>query len=65
MSNKEVHEFSNMLRQGLEIAERNMLEEKALHDEDIIVSPDGETFQRIPARQIIEETSEGADEQQC
>lgn len=60
MSDKEVREFSDKLRQGLEIAERKMLEEKALHDEDIIVSSDGETFQRIPAKQIIENSSKEA-----
>ncbi len=53
MSNKEVKDFSEIVRNGLEIAERRMLEEKALHDEDIIVSPDGKTFQRIPARQLL------------
>ena len=53
MSNKEVREFSEKLKQGRELAERRMLEEKALRGEDIIVSSDGKTFQRIPARQII------------
>lgn len=39
------------------IAERIMLEEKALHNEDLIVSSDGETFQRISAKEIIENTT--------
>jgi hypothetical protein len=30
-----------------------MLEEKALRGEDIIVSADGKTIQRIPASQVI------------
>ena len=53
MTNKEIKEFSEKLKLGLEIAERRMLEEKALHGEDIIVSSDGETFRRIPAKQLI------------
>jgi len=53
MSDKEVKEFSEKLRNGLEIAERRMLEEKALRGEDIIVSSDGKTIERIPARQLL------------
>lgn len=53
MSNKEVKEFSEKLRNGLEIAERRMIEEKALHGEDIIVSSDGKTIERIPAKQLL------------
>lgn len=54
MSNKEIKEFSEKLRNGLEIAEKRMLEEKALRGEDIIVSSDGKTIERIPARQLVE-----------
>ena len=53
MSDKEVKEFSENLRSGLEIAEKRMLEEKALRGEDIIVSSDGKTIERIPARQLL------------
>ena len=53
MSNKEVIEFSEKLKRGLEIAERKMLEEKAMRGEDVIVSSDGKTFQHIPAKQVI------------
>ena len=53
MSNKEVKEFSEKLKAGLVIAERRMLEEKALRDEDIIVSSDGKTIERIPAKQLL------------
>jgi hypothetical protein len=55
MSNKEVKEFSEKLRNGLKLAEKRMLEDKALRGEDIIVSSDGETYQSIPAKQVIEE----------
>jgi hypothetical protein len=41
------------LKYGLEVAERRMLEEKALRNEDIIVSSDGKTIERIPARQLL------------
>ena len=57
MSNKEVKDFSEKLKRGLELAEQRMLQEKALRGEDIIVSPDGKTIQRIPAKELIVETA--------
>ena len=53
MSNKEVKEFTRKLEDGLQIAEKRMLEEKALRGEDIIVSSDGKTIERIPAKQLL------------
>lgn len=52
MSNKE---FSERLKAGIELAGKRMLQEKALRNEDIIVSSDGKTIRHIPARQIIAE----------
>lgn len=46
-------EFSAKLKRGLEIAEKRMLEEKAMRGEDIIVSSDGKTIERIPAREVL------------
>ena len=53
MSDKERKEFSEKLKYGLELAEKRMIEEKALRHEDVIVSLDGITFQRIPATQLL------------
>ena len=53
MSNEEMKEFSAKLMRGLEIAEKRMLEEKAMRGEDIIVSSDGKTIERIPAREVL------------
>ena len=50
MTNKE---FSEKLKAGLKIAERRMIEGKALRGEDIIVSSDGKTIERIPAKQLL------------
>jgi hypothetical protein len=50
MSNKE---FSEKLKAGIELAGRRMLEEKALRGEDLIVSHDGKTIERIPARKYL------------
>ena len=44
MSNKE---FSEKLKAGIELAGKRMLQEKAMRGEDIIVSADGKTIQRI------------------
>ena len=53
MSNKEIKDFTIKLEEGLRIAERRMLEEKALRNEDLIVSSDGKTIERIPARKYL------------
>ncbi|MBR6275681.1 MAG: hypothetical protein IKR31_01920 [Prevotella sp.] len=53
MSNKEIKEFTSKLEDGLQIAEKRMLEEKALRGEDVIVSSGGKTIERIPARQLL------------
>ena len=50
MSNKE---FSEKLKAGIELAGKRMLEEKALRGEDVIVSSDGKTIERIPASQLL------------
>ena len=55
MSENEVLEYSKKLNEGLKLAEKRMLQEKALRNEDIIVSSDGVTIRRIPARQILAE----------
>ena len=57
MSNKEVKEFSEKLKRGLELAEKRMLQEKALRGEDLIVSSDGKTFKRLSAKELIAKTS--------
>ena len=53
MSNKEVLALAERIRDGLEIAEREMLEEKALRGHDVIVCDDNNNIQRIPARQLL------------
>ena len=53
MSNKEVQELAEKLRDGLAVAEQRMLEEKALRDQDVIVCDDNDNIQRIPASQLL------------
>ena len=55
MSNKEIAEFGEKLQYGLDLAERRMLEEKALHGEDVVVCTDNNTITRIPASEAIRE----------
>ena len=50
MSNKE---YSEKIKAGIELAGKRMLEEKAMRGEDIIVSSDGKTIERIPARVVL------------
>lgn len=53
MSNKEMKEFSEKIKRGLEIAEKRMLEEKALRGQDVIVCDANNNIQRIPAEEVI------------
>ena len=57
MSNKEVQELAEKLRDGLAIAEQRMLEEKALRGQDVILCDDNDNIQRIPAKELIAETA--------
>ena len=50
---KEIKEFTSKLEKGLQIAERRMLEEKALHDETIVVSNAEGKIEYIPAKEVL------------
>ena len=53
MSNKEVKNFTRKLETGLRLAEKRMLEEKALRDETIVVSSTEGGIQYIPAKEVL------------
>ena len=53
MSNKEIQEFNEKLRRGLEIAEKRMLQEKALRGQDVVVCGTDQIIRRIPAKQVM------------
>ena len=53
MSDKEIREFSEKIQRGLELAEKRMLQEKALRGEDVIVCDANDNIRRIPAREVI------------
>jgi hypothetical protein len=55
MSNKEIHELSEKLKFGLELAEKRMLHEKALRGECVVVCDRDNNIHRIPAQQVIAE----------
>ena len=57
MSNKEVHELSEKLKNGLELAEKRMLQEKALRGECVVVCDKNNNIRHIPAQQVIAENS--------
>lgn len=55
MSNDERKELSRKLHYGLALAERRMLEEKALRNEDVIQgTPDGQ-IKAVPARRLLKQ----------
>ena len=53
MSDKEAKKFSEKLKRGLELAEKRMLQEKALRGQDVIVCDDDNVIRRIPAKEVI------------
>lgn len=57
MSDNEYLELSKKLDEGLLLAEKKMLEEKALRGQDVVVCDANNIIQRIPAEQIIAESS--------
>ena len=54
MSDKDILDFTEKLQHGIELAERRMLEEKALHGQDIVVCSADGAIKRVPARKAIE-----------
>ena len=53
MSDKEMKELSQKIKIGLELAEKSMLEEKALRGQDVIVCDSDNIIRRIPAKEVI------------
>ena len=55
MSEQEIKEFEDKLIAGLQLAEKRMLQEKALHDECVIVQNSDGVIRHIPAKQVLAE----------
>ena len=53
MSSTEHKQMVEKITLGLEIAEREMLEEKARNNEDVIVCDDDNVIRRIPAKSFL------------
>lgn len=53
MSNDERKELSRKLHYGLALAERRMLEEKALRNENVILGTSNGEIKAIPARRLL------------
>ena len=53
MSDKEIKDFTAKLEKGLRIAEKRMLEEKALHNETVVVSNAEGKIEYIPAKEVL------------
>ncbi|MBR5699112.1 MAG: ribosome recycling factor [Prevotella sp.] len=58
MSNSEIKKLTIQLEKGLLLAEKRMLQEKALHDQTIVVMGDDNTIKYIPAKEVIAEHAE-------
>jgi hypothetical protein len=64
MSNKEIHDFTKKVEQGLLLAEKRMLQEKALHDQTVVVFTEEGTIEHIPAKDVIAANQRFQTEQQ-
>ena len=53
MSDNDLQEFAEKLHYGLDIAERRMLEEKALRGQDIVVCDPQGVIHRVPAQEAL------------
>ena len=53
MSDQEIKELEEKLDIGLQLAEKRMLQEKALHDECVVVQGADGAIRRIPAKEVI------------
>ena len=53
MSSSEHNQMIDIIERGLEIAEREMLEEKAKNNEDVIVCGDDNVIRHIPAKYFL------------
>ena len=53
MSDKDIQDVAAKVQYGLDLAERRMLEEKALHGQDIVVCTTDNTIEHIPASVAI------------
>lgn len=54
MSNAEHKKMVETITRGLEIAEREMLEEKARNNENVIVCGDDNVIRHIPAKNFLQ-----------
>lgn len=55
MSDKEILDFTARLQYGLDVAERRMLEEKALHGQSIVVCTKDGVIMQIPAKKAMKQ----------
>ncbi len=53
MSSSEHNQMIDKIERGLEIAEREMLEEKAKNNEDVIVCGEDNVIRHIPAKNFL------------
>ena len=53
MTDKEFQDLTDKLEKGLRLAERRMLEEKALHNETVVVSNAEGKIEYIPAKDVL------------
>ena len=54
MSHKEVFDFIRKLNEGLDLAEHEMLRDKAIHSKDVVISSGEQEVIHVPARELMD-----------
>ena len=54
MTKKEIEDFLQKVEGGLSLAHQEMLKEKALHDQFVVIADDKGDIVRIPAKEVLE-----------
>lgn len=55
MSEREIEDFINKVDAGLAEAQHNMLVEKALHNQNVVIADEQGNVLHIPAKQLLAE----------
>lgn len=55
MTEQEIEDFLNKVETGLAEAQHNMLVEKALHNQCVVIADNEGNISHVPAKQLLEE----------
>lgn len=57
MNDKEIEEYLRKIEEGLEEAQNKMLQEYALHDDDLVIGDSNGNVLHVPAKQLLRQAA--------